>query len=451
MDSWIWQGGYPLVRAALAPDGRSVTLSQRRFLFAGDDDGTRWAVPVHVRQRAGDRARTSRSSSSTATRSPCALLAPDALGGRERRRQRLLPRRVRRRPARPPGRLGAGHPVDGRALQPGRRRLGQRGGRSPAGRGLRPVRAGLRRRARPVRSGRSCSTGWAGSTASSRATPASASRATCGPSWRPPSNASAGSRPPGEDDLTGELRGTLIRALGNARAATPPPSSRPARCTPGALADPSSVPPAVAAAALSVVSANGGDADYEAGLARYRASHHPQDQRRELLALAEFRDAALFERTLALALTDDVRTQDAPMLLGRCIAHRDHGARAWRFVREHWDEANARFPSNLIDPHRRAGAPRSPGPQEQADVAGLPRRAPAPAGGQAGGAGPRTPGGERGAARARGTGARLRVPVGVRWMRVFAVEPTAVQLDWPSLRGRRPRGDRRRPHGHGDG
>ena len=55
------------------------------------------------------------------------------------------------------------------------------------------------------------------------------------------------------------------------------------------------------------------------------------------------------------------------MLLGRCIAHRDHGARAWRFVREHWDQLNARFPSNLmiriVEP-----VPRLTRPDEQADV-----------------------------------------------------------------------------------
>jgi puromycin-sensitive aminopeptidase len=171
----------------------------------------------------------------------------------------------------------------------------------------------------------------------------------------------------GEDDLTGELRGILIRALANL-GADPAAIDRARQLHAAALADPASVAPAVAAAALSVVSANGGEAEYEAGLARYRASHHPQDQRRELMALAEFRAAPLFDRTLALAITDDVRTQDAPMLLGRCILNRDHGPRAWRFVREHWDELNARFPSNLmirvVEP-----VPRLSRPQEQADVA----------------------------------------------------------------------------------
>jgi puromycin-sensitive aminopeptidase len=53
------------------------------------------------------------------------------------------------------------------------------------------------------------------------------------------------------------------------------------------------------------------------------------------------------ERTLAFAMSEEVKTQDGPMLLGTCIGHRDHGALAWRFTRQHWAEATARFPSNL--------------------------------------------------------------------------------------------------------
>jgi puromycin-sensitive aminopeptidase len=56
MDSWIWQEGYPLVSASLDADGSTLVLRQHRFLF--DEEGadaatlgdTRWAIPVGVRQ-----------------------------------------------------------------------------------------------------------------------------------------------------------------------------------------------------------------------------------------------------------------------------------------------------------------------------------------------------------------------------------------------------------------
>jgi puromycin-sensitive aminopeptidase len=54
------------------------------------------------------------------------------------------------------------------------------------------------------------------------------------------------------------------------------------------------------------------------------------------------------DRTLAFAMGGEVRTQNAPFLLQRCIAHREQGDQAWRFVRERWDETNARFPKNTI-------------------------------------------------------------------------------------------------------
>jgi hypothetical protein len=78
-----------------------------------------------------------------------------------------------------------------------------------------------------------------------------------------------------------------------------------------------------------------------------------------------------------MSLTDGVRTQDAPILLGRCIANRDNGAPAWRFVREHWDQATARFPSNLvvrvIEPVTRLTRP-----EEAADVAAFLSERPLP-------------------------------------------------------------------------
>ena len=53
-------------------------------------------------------------------------------------------------------------------------------------------------------------------------------------------------------------------------------------------------------------------------------------------------------RTLELAFSSDVRTQDAPYLLRDTIANRDNGAAAWAYVASHWAEANERFPSNSI-------------------------------------------------------------------------------------------------------
>ena len=47
-------------------------------------------------------------------------------------------------------------------------------------------------------------------------------------------------------------------------------------------------------------------------------------------------------------MSGEVKTQNSPFLLRQCIANRRHGSAAWRFVRQHWDEANERFPSNTV-------------------------------------------------------------------------------------------------------
>src|SRR5207253_2553547 len=49
MDSWIFQGGYPMVSVEASPDGTTLTLTQQRFTYRGDDDGTRWQVPIMLR------------------------------------------------------------------------------------------------------------------------------------------------------------------------------------------------------------------------------------------------------------------------------------------------------------------------------------------------------------------------------------------------------------------
>ena len=57
---------------------------------------------------------------------------------------------------------------------------------------------------------------------------------------------------------------------------------------------------------------------------------------------------ALLERTLELATSGDIRTQDAPFLLSAVESNRDVGALAWAYVRDHWDELVPRFASSNV-------------------------------------------------------------------------------------------------------
>jgi puromycin-sensitive aminopeptidase len=113
------------------------------------------------------------------------------------------------------------------------------------------------------------------------------------------------------------------------------------------LADPAAVDPALARASLWVVAETGGAAEYETVLARYRTAPTPQEERRYLFSLARFHDDALFDRTLDLSMSE-VRSQDAPFLLQLALANRTHGRVAWQFLRRNWEAATSRFPDNTI-------------------------------------------------------------------------------------------------------
>jgi puromycin-sensitive aminopeptidase len=151
----------------------------------------------------------------------------------------------------------------------------------------------------------------------------------------------------GESDRDRELRGALLGAFG-VLGADAGAQALARDLYAATRTDPGSVDPSRAAAAVGIIAATGDAADFDEFAGRSRSATTPQEELRFLSALAEFDDAGLMDRVLAMSLTDEVRTQNAPYLLRRCLSNRDQGTRAWRFVVEHWAPINDRFPSNSI-------------------------------------------------------------------------------------------------------
>ncbi|MBW3575022.1 MAG: M1 family metallopeptidase [Actinobacteria bacterium] len=150
----------------------------------------------------------------------------------------------------------------------------------------------------------------------------------------------------GEDEPTRALRGILISTAGTLGASAEVQSH--ARRLHDAHLAGQRVDPDVAAAALAVVASSGTAADYEVVLRRATTSPSPQEAMRYLYALARFPQADLARRTLAMTLTDEVRTQNAPYLVLRALGTREVGAVAWEFLEANWDAVNRRFPDNAI-------------------------------------------------------------------------------------------------------
>ncbi|HUZ09925.1 MAG TPA: M1 family metallopeptidase [Acidimicrobiales bacterium] len=98
-------------------------------------------------------------------------------------------------------------------------------------------------------------------------------------------------------------------------------------------------------AVLGVVAAQVRTGDYEACLARYRDPATPQEEVRYLTSLAAFPDAGLAARTFDLAITE-VRTQNAPYLVMSLLGNRVGGPVAWELLKAGWEDVLERFPVN---------------------------------------------------------------------------------------------------------
>ncbi len=151
----------------------------------------------------------------------------------------------------------------------------------------------------------------------------------------------------GEPDRDRELRGVLIGALSNL-GADPTARARVKELFERYCDDSGSVEANVAAAVVRATAAMAGPAEVDRMIERFQHGSTPQEELRFLYALSDVRDPEQMQRVLDLSMTSAVRTQNAPFLIAACIANRDNGALAWRLVHERWDEMNERFPSNSI-------------------------------------------------------------------------------------------------------
>jgi puromycin-sensitive aminopeptidase len=148
---------------------------------------------------------------------------------------------------------------------------------------------------------------------------------------------------PGEDELTRQLRGDLLRTLGTL-GEDPAVQSRAAEAYARYLREPGAVDANVLAAAIPVLAHAGGRPRYDEFLERFRSARTPQEEQRFLYALAAFREPALIEETLARTVNGEVRTQDAPYVIRSLLMSVSGRRLAWNFVKENWERINREFP-----------------------------------------------------------------------------------------------------------
>ncbi len=151
---------------------------------------------------------------------------------------------------------------------------------------------------------------------------------------------------PRDDDgeRTPSLRSSVLRTLGTIGddAGTKAEASRRF-----AGAGTAGLHPDTESAILDIVAATGGVAEFDACLSRYRSPANPQEENRYLYALASFTDPELVARTFDLAVTE-VRSQNAPFVLQALLANRVAGPATWQRITQEWDTLVAKFPSNIL-------------------------------------------------------------------------------------------------------
>lgn len=343
MDSWIWQPGFPLITVTISDDGTSIELSQQRFLLnpesATDPTEQMWVVPVHV-SNGGTTTTVLLDSTHTtvALADPAAPVIVNA-GGHGFYRV-AYDATLRSRLA---GALGDMNTLERYSLVDDAW-AARVGGSLSSVELLTFLEEFGDEREHAVWQAIVIALRGISRLIDDDALPAFQLRVR---TLVQPALAELGEPQADESDLAAKLRGLLLSTAGVLgrdefvidlcrdllESSTEPDNA---------------VDPELVAAATSVVAATGTVADYERLQHGFLTASTPQEQLRQLYALTEFDDEALILRTCEFALTDNVKTQNAPFVLRMAMANRRHGAAAWGFIKDNWEHANKEFPTNTI-------------------------------------------------------------------------------------------------------
>jgi aminopeptidase N len=101
--------------------------------------------------------------------------------------------------------------------------------------------------------------------------------------------------------------------------------------------------PATLSTALGLAAAHGDAALYDRMLARMRRETEPTEQQRFRGVLGRFSDPALVARTIDLAFSEEIRTQDAPGLIAALLSNPGARAATWRALTSRWTELEDRL------------------------------------------------------------------------------------------------------------
>jgi puromycin-sensitive aminopeptidase len=346
MDTWIFQQGFPVISAVPTADGRGLKISQRRFFFAPPEnpEPQLWHVPVMVRARTDQGVTTHKLLLTTAETT---LALPGKLewallneGGHGFYRVRYSPEMLASLTRNP----GALQPIERFGL------VSDTWAATVAG--LTPL-AEFIKMARLFRDETDINV-WRAligafnyldmiATEAQRPAIAAAVRDVAGAAaarlgWAPMA---------GEGELQGQLRATLLSALGTIGedAAV---QARARDLYDAWQQDPARADRDLQPAFVSILAHAGDAARYQQFKQHFKSARTPQEEQRYLFSLANFRDLTLLRQTMEMTLNGEVRTQNAPYLLHSLLGNNVSRIEAWEYLKRNWETIVGKFPDSAL-------------------------------------------------------------------------------------------------------
>ena len=147
---------------------------------------------------------------------------------------------------------------------------------------------------------------------------------------------------PRESEDIQSLRSAVLFTMGN--AGRDPDVLRDARRLAGLhMAGSARLHPSIVDATLQLAAIEGDAGLYEQYMSHMKRNAAPAEHLQYLGALPFFTDQQLQKRTLAYAMSSDIRTQDAPSLIRMLMQRPWASATTWAHVKENWDHIERSF------------------------------------------------------------------------------------------------------------
>jgi puromycin-sensitive aminopeptidase len=149
---------------------------------------------------------------------------------------------------------------------------------------------------------------------------------------------------PDESTAARELRGSLAALLGTVGEDAEVQSEAAGLFT-SWKKDRGSVDPNIVPALVSTLACTGSKVRFDEFLALSRVARTDQEKLRFLRALGEFRERELFSAAIEMMMSE-VKTDDAPNILGAYLVTEHAGRATWDAIRDNWGKILKRFPGS---------------------------------------------------------------------------------------------------------